>query len=830
MFELENQNNQKNLLIIPLSTFDSRKGLSPTTYLTPEGDEITTSGYQLEPIPKYLRLHDQLDAILAINTESTILKPINPVEKKDEKGETTGEYVNESPYIYFGKRIEEFNSLGTKESKIELLEAKNKETGVFEPVVLTDSDTASDEDINKIIDIIQDYAAKNEYNVRILYDNHGGPRVNSEIMNVLFSLLSCEILASSDNGNDIDEGKSNTNHRIIKISPDDIYSCSFNDKSRKIIKAGGAYKLLDLVSGVHEFIEYGKAESLQRYSESNPEIKPISNAMKTISDGLSMGRIETFNQGLDDLKRAKSEYKPNDILSRLIDQEYAVILNGDLVDYIRWNTKKQFYQFAMTLCESKMIGFLGDKNIIDLGEIKEVSENSKSKNKEAIKNNYLVRFKKFTDKELDIKENYRFFCLKPSKGSELDYRKCYFLWSKEDEYNNALEIFLEEHRAIKNTRNHTNHASDNTDDSYEGVELYEDVISVRDALYRYLEAVDNLVKGEAHYEMCYMHRDGNYKEFCKKNPSLELTVEIYSKLYSSVFIYKRWEELVLSIENKDEKQFTKIADKRVEDFVCNCKYIIFAKAYYFYFIPEDLEEFEKENGHRCYFIKIADTDLAQRFKKFTYDYENSNNSQNLHQRLSGFQMISMNYLSSDQEYKDFTKKFSEDIFKSGGQYGEFKKQIFDVKANKENHQKKKQDASKSKKNSSFKLLDLYEIEINAKFKSEVNNRMYLFLKNYKEKTIENTAFFYYYPSKNETEFKKLDAGARCFFFHCDISDIEKLNSILEGYKNNSNIDLKETFKMYSLTAKRTYTKFEKSYGNVINMEDYEAFRKFIYNK
>lgn len=507
----------KNLLVIPISTFNFNKIISDDEFKCPEGyafKSITTSGYQMEPIPKFLNkiLPNGLDSILVINTPETKDERVTlTIKQKDKESK-----LECTAYEYFCDCVEMFSKEGNNTSKISV-----------DQVCIANNDFATQKDLESIVEEIKKYAEDKNYNIRIFFDIHGGPRSNAEMMSALFSLLPLENISSEI-----------LRESPVRIEPQDVFSTVWkgnHNPDNKIYVANSGYEMLDLVSGVHEFVQYGKAESLEKYAEKNEDIKKLVSAMKEISNGLSMGHVKTFDNGVKKLQEELGityiqHLGKSGFLARLIEQEYEMILNdADVTKQILWNNSKQFYQFAMTLCESKMLGYSEEKGILDFDAmtVAERKNITKAENqlKMSLKKTSLSKkgLKKVNDAVFRAKNQYdqklnafirNFERIEINHLDILYYvenNNMYFFCSNGNEISKKLSLFLSEHGRIKETRNNSNHAGDNNPDAYQNV------IELREAIEKYISYFDFLNEHHAHYKIHKLDTSLNYGCFCKEN-------------------------------------------------------------------------------------------------------------------------------------------------------------------------------------------------------------------------------------------------------------------------------------------------------------------------
>ena len=456
---LTDKQQTKNFLILGLSSKPKgwdENGEQKDTYQSPDenGAPIITGGYQLEPVPQYLASTVGLDRVLMIETEDT-----RNIED------------------YFKNRLHAMSNL-------------HKEITVDE-YRLTGLDTATMADVDEIINHIKEYVSQND-DVTIYLDLHGGIRTNVEIMNTIFSLLPMERFANDK--------------APIHIDPDNIYSVVYTPnkpENNRIIRAGEGYQLLDLVAGVHEFVEYGKTKSLTAYAERHESLKPLVKAMDKISDALAMANNDAFEQGLHDLRKqitkleeVHSVINTSDTLFRLINQEYGDIIKpeANLLDKIRWCKNKKFYQLAITMCESQIPWYLAMKKngnpkkgeFFDFFDaISKRFGNSKTYPMRYNQRSFLDAFNLFVTSYDKVKNDKKiFYQMKYKQDGKNYYLEC-------DKNASEIDAFFTLHANIKATRNKANHLGSFESDR-DNITIYRTANALDKAINEYLETVERL--------------------------------------------------------------------------------------------------------------------------------------------------------------------------------------------------------------------------------------------------------------------------------------------------------------------------------------------------
>ena len=125
---------------------------------------------------------------------------------------------------------------------------------------------------------------------------------------------------------------------------------------------------MNFVTGIHECINYGQITSLRHIQNANSAEKEVLKQMQNIAEGIQLCDVDKFEQGLKNLSRSLSNLKISKnnvenagyltLFQNLIRDSYGERLLDNtkrrVIDEIRWCTEKGFMQQALTLVESKM--------------------------------------------------------------------------------------------------------------------------------------------------------------------------------------------------------------------------------------------------------------------------------------------------------------------------------------------------------------------------------------------------------------------------------------------------------------------------------------------
>jgi|GEM_PF-5100309 len=154
-----------------------------------------------------------------------------------------------------------------------------------------------------------------------------------------------------------------------------LYSMSDIPKKKVNVKdITKVYNMQMLTSGVHEFVEFGQAKTINDYTTRNKKeiyAEPLQNllaAINVFSEMLTFSDRAQFKEAINTIKMAYQEFKKfksddavdkdvkNDsellkLLTPRIEEEYSPLWNvADELDYIEWCLDHNYIQQALTLC------------------------------------------------------------------------------------------------------------------------------------------------------------------------------------------------------------------------------------------------------------------------------------------------------------------------------------------------------------------------------------------------------------------------------------------------------------------------------------------------
>lgn len=348
------KNKTFNFLLLAMSTLNFDKAKVPGKNVLPKYTYVNDVSVsepeeyysQLEPVSREIIVRKGVvpDQIIVLCTKETLQKESFYLSDDPEHE------LQYSAYDFYKERISRY----LPEEKRDIfscidIDVSNINLGIINAANLI---------INKKAEIEKNYGEGNQTEVKLWIDTQGSFREIILVMNAIMNLL-----------------------KMQKISIAGIFSAQFNKKSNPasiIREQTENYRIFDFVSGMNEFIMYGRAVQLNNYYRNNCSdhlIINILNAMKKVADSIQMCDPGGFLEYKKQLRTAISEYEKQqkDISKELfaifiheVKDDYGVLLKDECtnIDIIDWFYRKQFYQQALTFIESKIPSELCEKNII----------------------------------------------------------------------------------------------------------------------------------------------------------------------------------------------------------------------------------------------------------------------------------------------------------------------------------------------------------------------------------------------------------------------------------------------------------------------------------
>lgn len=350
-----------NVLLFALSTI-SGENLKCFEYQYSE-DPCFDGYYQLEPIPKFLNEklkenHQSLDCIITLNTcevDNAILPRVRCIKENVEQYSFTDINAKE----FFEKML--CNGQKAFQQMPKIISIPIDVDDIVPGIILA---------MNQLRKLKEN---SNDFNLYI--DMHGGPRNTQMTFQTILSLLKHE-----------------------SIYPSSIYTIIMNKSKPNTIKDDTKYfDYIDFVSGMNEFLNFGKPISIKSLNNLNDlSLRDFTEKANQVADALTLCDMSAFQKSLEDMSNwlNNREIKQDSLLELFIKNirmDYGVLLkeNHDVIDEIQWCLTKGYLQQALTLIESKMPEELFKKGIFSydenlMVEIKKDPDKSKIKIKDAI--------------------------------------------------------------------------------------------------------------------------------------------------------------------------------------------------------------------------------------------------------------------------------------------------------------------------------------------------------------------------------------------------------------------------------------------------------------
>lgn len=302
---------------------------------------------QLEPVSVMMIKRNIVpDMILSLCTKQTL--------------EPTDFALEENPNEVFSMTAYEFYR-----SRIKAILPKGAST-IFQPIDIDERDINAGivNAAEQILAVKKELEQKNidaeDKKIKLWVNTQGGFRDISLVLNAIVNLMSA-----------------------YEIEIADIYSMPFGNKKggTPIESKMQNYQIFDFVVGMKEFLNYGRADTLEKYYQATlsdnmkeyekNQVESLINTMKNVADAIQMCDPVRFNEGLIELREKINDYKESgaqffDIFVEKIKEEYGILLTEKYttLDVVKWFCEKEFYQQALTYIEAFVPTELVNKKII----------------------------------------------------------------------------------------------------------------------------------------------------------------------------------------------------------------------------------------------------------------------------------------------------------------------------------------------------------------------------------------------------------------------------------------------------------------------------------
>lgn len=354
----------KNVLFLCLSLVTKGSKLNQYFY---DGEEkrfdgfMTNEGPAKKVIQSLNKKGERLDKIVFVCSQKTREEEIKNEAIKERFVSMNGQVKDKITTVdYYQKMIESFSTEINKEYRENPI--------MFCPISISD-----DPDEQEIADVVVKAARKiqdsSERDVKLYIDYNGGPRYIAFMIVAISNLM-----------------------KLREVDIREILVMNFENKREDAIciqNMKETFRCIDLVSGISEYINYGRIKILKKYFKSckNERIEEILDTMETFSKELQLCRTNRVLESRDQLKvklNAYMEYNQEEentveILFRYVVEDilkgYQGILEGEIPDIIEWCVNKDFVQQALTFYTEKMPGYFWDTGILHPTKQEEVEYN-----------------------------------------------------------------------------------------------------------------------------------------------------------------------------------------------------------------------------------------------------------------------------------------------------------------------------------------------------------------------------------------------------------------------------------------------------------------------
>lgn len=364
--------NIKKILVTTMS-ISSRKEEN-NYFFRENGIDICCSGLiTMEPGSKYILHNHPINEIIAIGTKDTItdddVLEVSNLEEELKRLEGTEKKLSAFELYKYNiiKYLLEPHEMSDKLKKFledhkgsaslmeahpeNIINAKNKKL----PINFV-REQVEGSDIDNISEIVNTIYKSDADKIELYIDVQGGNRTSIYVRNAALSILNNQF----QNKIDIKETIA-TNYK------------SGNEKN-EIVDETQRYRILDLVSGMNAFIQYGKADMIKKYCsdmkiEKGSDVDNLVGYMADIDDAISLCDMTALAEAVENMANltdstAKTQgdsiHPVENIFNILIDgikKDYGSLVAHTKVDYVElisWCARKDFIQQALTLIEDKM--------------------------------------------------------------------------------------------------------------------------------------------------------------------------------------------------------------------------------------------------------------------------------------------------------------------------------------------------------------------------------------------------------------------------------------------------------------------------------------------
>ena len=138
---------------------------------------------------------------------------------------------------------------------------------------------------------------------------------------------------------------------------------------RRVLDVKKNYNITMLITGIEQFLDYGRDTQLKEYWETlgaeDPDAEALFAGMDLVDEGISLCQTELISAGITAIRDVSRDVRGSDdghsfyfrMILSAIWADYGILLEGDelsIPELIRWSIRKGFYQQALTIIESRI--------------------------------------------------------------------------------------------------------------------------------------------------------------------------------------------------------------------------------------------------------------------------------------------------------------------------------------------------------------------------------------------------------------------------------------------------------------------------------------------
>mgnify|MGYP004662372809 CR=1 FL=1 len=351
----------KNVLLLCMSPLSPKARINKYSYESQNDSNEYIAGVMTNEAPTkaVIRMlvekgdNNRLDKVVMICSDA-VHKPIKLIEGENDlhdlKQVEIDQCLNDS-HIDFYKRLIDLYAKDVSSDYV-------NHPIEYETVGIADF-TEDDEVSKSVIEAAGKVATAGEH-VNLFIDFNGGQRY------VAFMILAIANLM-----------------KIRHVNIDQIMTMNFDNKVNGIVPIQNmepVFASFDLISGINEYINYGRIKTLRNYfkSSNNKDIKSILAKMEEFSNNLQLCRTGYVMDHRGELLRMLDEYSKQSDKTETLDtyeqlfayvvsdilEGYEGLLTGELPDIIRWCVNNDFIQQALTFTSEEMPGYFWKSGLL----------------------------------------------------------------------------------------------------------------------------------------------------------------------------------------------------------------------------------------------------------------------------------------------------------------------------------------------------------------------------------------------------------------------------------------------------------------------------------